>query len=313
MRAGGLVARMRFILLVSLFLVGCASDRHLIDKPFFYEVSKGSQHGVLLGTVREGVSIDELPEAVQESFRSADVLVQESKYGNVDISDRYSPSNATPIQSLLSPVEYKATVDWLNAGFTSERVRTILEEESPVGIAEKLSIVRLCKNNYSECRSMKFWQSKPMESQFHSQLGARDSFYLSTNEAAMKAHRCLSWSDEQTLANIRTTLTGGNPLIEDFARWDALEEAYRSGDTSRVATAASAFASPEIYKCVVTDRTPDWIPEIDSALTRYHAPFITVSIAHIATVPGAKSLLDLLTENGYSVKRVEFDKIRHAH
>jgi|GEM_PF-4050215 len=304
---------MRWILLVSLFMVGCAHDRHLIDKPFFYEVSKGAHHGVILGTVRMGVSAEELPEAVQKAFDSADALVLESRYGNVDLSDRYSDSRATPVRTLLSPAEYQATLEWLNRAHSAEKAREIMEEDSPVGVAEHLSWARMCDHNYHECRPLMNLQYQPLEKQLRSQLGARDLFYLATEEASARVRKCLAWSDEKTLANIRSSLTGGNPAEAEFAKWSALEEAYRSGDEKRVAVVASGFDSPEIYRCVVTAQNPAWLSEIETALTRYRSPFITVAVAHLVAPLGSKSLLDLLREDGYAVQRVEVEKVRHAH
>ena len=103
-------------------------------------------------------------------------------------------------------------------------------------------------------------------------------------------------SDEE---HIKMLLQG---LNKDNSEFNKLLSAYLKKDLDLLGTLMNnAELSPEFYSNLIVKRNQKWIPII-SELIQNKSAFIAVGAAHL---PGAKGVLNLLREAGYTITPVE--------
>lgn len=122
-------------------------------------------------------------------------------------------------------------------------------------------------------------------------------------ESAEYQVRALASLDErEILADFDTSL-------EDFEKFDVYAAsvlgAWKNGDIAKLE--AETFAdmrekAPKAFQTLITDRNLNWVREIETMMAGDDDYFIAVGAGHLI---GEGSVVDLLTEKGYSVERVQ--------
>ena len=82
-----------------------------------------------------------------------------------------------------------------------------------------------------------------------------------------------------------------------------LVKTWHRGDVEDLEFVVEDFKdNPEVYKILIQERNQNWLPKIQSFLTKGENYLVIVGAAHLVSEDG---LVNLLMENGYEVRRMD--------
>jgi uncharacterized protein YbaP (TraB family) len=273
-----------------------AAQTPAAGKHFLWTVRSGTNVLYLAGSVHAlGADVYPLPAVFEKAFESSGTLVEELNLAEVD------SLSAAPM--LLAKGMY-------GDGRTFE---SAVSKETAAMVADHVKQTGL---PMEMIRPMKPWMVMLMLTALEAQkagldasLGLDKHFYdkataakkpvIGLETAEFQIDRFDKMPDAMQEQMLRSTLTEigaqGDELKTMIAAWQrgdvaALEKSVRS----------SFAAYPAAYTSLIAERNRNWIPQLQTCLTRTTPCFVVVGAAHMV---GADGLLNLLRLKGYKIEQ----------
>lgn len=303
---------MRLSILMVLVLAGCSSIGQKIERPFLYEVSKGSSKAYLFGTVHANISADELPTGFWPYFDQADVVGTELDLKATNaVYERSFRVGHKNVREVVTPVEYDAIVQYITHKYGDEHGAKILARETPNEIADRLSRIRAWNDHPTDWMEISFYGDSKLDKELRERAVSqgKTTTYLDSASQAAKAWMCADLTDDEAAKEIRQILIGDDVIYRRNQDFRKILTAYRNGDADSMRAIdervdpSDSRDSNRSHDCLLKDRNELWAPKIESLMRAYSHPFIAMGAAHLFT--SHDSLIDLLRDRGYTVERVE--------
>jgi uncharacterized protein YbaP (TraB family) len=298
---------MRLVISALLLLVGCAEARYRVKRPFFYEISKGRFEAHILGTLHNGVSMEDLPEEVLHRFREADAFVLEADPKKINQSALdsvyYRGPKGKALKELLDAATYKKLEQFVAQILDPASQKSVLEQFTPLGayflVAKKKDaevIVGKEHATFGNARRL----AASMDREFLREAEKLEKPVLTLDEINSEFMECMMsqlYGPQETHIEMLQEVLKPKPVI-NLNGFFALVENYRAGHIP--VSAKATFAS-----CLLEDRNEMWAGKIMSYMSTYKKPFIAVGVLHLEHAE--TSVFNYLREMGYKVRRLTIE------
>lgn len=278
----------------ALLLLGAGPARP--DALPMWEVDGPAGHVAILGSIHFlKAGRDELPPAILEAYRKADVVMMEIDLDDLDPVAAQAtmqrlgidPRGRT-LEQLLGPRDYalaqaKARAagfdlallggfePWLAAITVTQLQLAALGYDADSGVEHQL--LELARRDHKEVRGLETLDQ---------QLTAMDSL----SPAAQSAFLLGTLDDAATMAD----------------KADGMVEAWKKGDARALAAELDDLRDqPELYRRIVVNRNRDWAGKLNLLLRDRHDYLVVVGTLHLV---GPDSLISLLSRAGYEPRQV---------
>lgn len=277
---------------VLVLLTGCFSHvtapRELIDavpveKPFLWQVKKGTQQSWLFGTIHMGVDAErELPSAVWDAFKASDCFVMEANPAEVTISEiakfAYLPTGQR-LSKMVAPDVYDRLKKRLNGALPE----TLIDRAQPWFVS-----VLLLRSGEAGGISMDAAMLA------RAKQAGKKIYFLEDWRSALKVLAAVTTADD-----IDEMLKEEGQLDKDLKE---LVDAYRSGEEDQLAKILARVyghseTSKEKLRRLIEGRNIKWMPNLTAALEGGSC-FVAVGAGHYL---GSHNLKSLLGESGWRV------------
>lgn len=260
-----------------------------------WQISKGNNFLYIGGTVHVlGNNDYPLPPAFEEAYNNSKKLIFE-----VDINKMESPkiqiliatkmkySDGSTLKDHLKPETYLALKEYLKP--LGIPIITF-EDFKPGLVSMMLTIMELQRLGIAGVGVDKYYNSKAAQDQ--KSLGKLETIEEQINFLA-------KMGDGDPDEFIIYTLNEIEQLSEMF---QALKEAWRNGDTERLAEIAITPLNkfPDVYEMLIVKRNKAWVPQIEAMLKTKEVEMVLVGALHLA---GKDSVLKQLESRGYTVEQ----------
>lgn len=264
--------------------VSAPADR---PQPFLWAAKKDSKTSYLFGTMHLGTDAEtELHPMVFERLDAARVVVFEANAFDVDPFAAVNLAMLKPGESVrdkLSPGRWKILVD---------RVGGILMPESTLERFKPWMLVTLVMQDMLP-------KTEPMDMTLYERAkeAKKEIVFLESLEEQVKM------VDASMDAKLLDDTLGELPLAEKMLL--DLATAYRAGDLPKLSGLTfdpeEMKKHPAMFETLLYERNRRWAPKIGPLFQKGEV-FVAVGAAHLL---GDKSVLALLTKQGYDIERVE--------
>jgi len=254
---------------------------------FLWEAKKGDQQLTLVGTMHVGISRDDMDPKLWSRLADAETVIVETDVGNQDPALMQSfmlLPKGQDLSKLLGPKHWKRFVEVLKKGdsaFTEDG----LKQYTPMAAGALLLQL----------------QAKEEQDMAPGQVPIDQVIYEKAKE--LKKKTLTFETNKEQLGHLKTvfTIEAVRGMLDD---WDAeskefarLKDTFKRGD-SKALDALLEEVPAEIRGVLLDARNRNWMQALPKLSSKRHT-LIAVGAAHFA---GAKGLLKLLEQNGYSIK-----------
>jgi len=300
---------MKYLLsLLAFGIVACTSaPKQVVQKPFLYEVKKGTSKGYIFGTIHTGVDVSELPDSFWPYFDKADRVIVEgfsppeaimasvNKYG-------YRSPEQKSLRELLSFEEYMALLAKVQKGHGVEVAKL-----SPFGAYNILLQIERYGGVQSQMKTQALTLEDSMDGNLYMRAINQNKSIVQLDEGHLETiTACLATGHDQFYLNeIRRFLTKKTALQEELQFDEKAKAVYRESDEKALQDILSTPESMEFYACTTAERNKRWISQIESSLQSSSHTFVAVGTGHLTDGPA--SLEKLFTARGYTFQRVNLN------
>lgn len=291
------------LLLVSLmFAMNSANATQTLDKPMFFEISKNGETAYILGTMHVDIKLESLPSYVFLQLQNANTVVIET---NLDealplVSELQTKPSATPLHSYLTNDE------WLKLSATLEQ--SGLSQEQIVGLYPAQAMSQYVQ---AEISKLALRQTLPpfldgAIAQYGVDngklLGFLDPVEVQINiiksiyEDATQLKQVLGLNTPQDVLTYVTDVQN-----KELSAQQLMFDLFYKGDEAALYQLMEQNLSVAQKEAILDTRNKNWIPVINNLMTNQGTEFIAFGAGHLS---GSNGVLELLTKEGYSVKRV---------
>lgn len=260
-----------------------------------WEVSAGGDTIHLLGSIHllrpEAYPLDP---AIYEAFDGAEVVAFE-----IDLSEMAESGPLMMTRGMLP--DGRTIADVLPGDLAAELERraaalalpaVMVKGMKPWFAAMTLSAMVL--------RRAGFEAAAGIDMHFHERAGATGKRIVGLERLEDQLDALDGLSDGAEAAFLRTTLA---QLDSTAAMLDRTTALWKRGDVEGLAalTTASMRGQPELVERLLDRRNRRWVPQIEALLRSGEPAIVIVGVAHLV---GDGSVVDLLRERGYTIRRV---------
>ncbi len=312
---------MKFILLISLFLLISCSSRMKVNNPFYYEVTKDDKVMHVLGTMHVRFELSDFHPQVQKDISHAEKICLEvdeeviAGYRSIYQKDytNYAKRHFTkpyPLADKISPEGMKNLLFTLRM----DEVRKLLNtwsitasptELNPLLAMEVINDLIRRQQTYafppivferSNRHDLK-WLTHDFENQLDMEIlkyaRAEKKTVFALDEIPEEGAFSEAEIEDKGLAFIET-LYGKEP--EGLNTFNRLKSAYQIGDEKELLQLLSEQKENDLK---LVERNKLWVSKIKWALEK--RLFVAVGALHLV---GKDNFLEFLTREGYSVKKI---------
>lgn len=283
-------------LLVSLCFLGLVSEAsaHFFAKPLLWEAKKGEQTVHVFGTFHLGIGLSDFPPSLQDYVKRSSTFLMETELSASTARLMQERALLPAGQSLdqYLPAETWEKLIQMMAGILPEESLKQLKPWYVSIVMTQMAIQQLRFEGSLDLELREFARAQSLE------LGHLESadIQISVMEASFPSH-VLDASLRQTENPLQTMKQGLVALHGCFVLADLACLEKNMGPSSKGGT-----LEPFQIDLLLKQRNRTWIPKIEKA-SRHGKTFVAVGAGHLV---GEDNVLELLAEEGFTIRRIEF-------
>ncbi|MFP5491760.1 MAG: TraB/GumN family protein [Bacteriovoracia bacterium] len=302
---------MRLFWLTFLTLISCATTDKSIDRPFLYEVSKGSERGYFFGTVHVNVAARDLPANFWRYFNLSDAFVAEvDMTKQIPLIERglqqrmFRSGEDTPLRDGVRPKTYQLLEKYLYERYP-KKAQEMLDRFTLMGVYAFLLATHQkevhIKNELESFEGGRI-QLGSLDQELTERAIIQKKSILTLDELESESFISCSiyhrYGAAQDYEKNILTLLSDSPHKIDRDPFIRLMNAYRSGNENFFRREQTARG------CLLEGRNEQWMNKIKFSLRQYKRPFIAVGLYHLEH--SGETVLKMLMREGYKVRRLRF-------
>lgn len=302
---------MRFVWSALLILFSCATTDKSINRPFLYEVTKGSERGYFFGTVHVNVAARDLPADFLPYFNQSDAFVAEvDMTKQIPLIERglkermLRSGEDAAIRELVQVSTYQLLEKYLFERYP-KKAQEMLEKFTLMGVYAFLLATHEkevhIKNELESFEGGRV-QLGSLDQELTERAMMQNKPILTLDQLESESFISCSiyhrYGAAQDYEKNLLTLLGDSPLKLDRDPFIRLMNAYRSGNEN-------FFRREQTSRgCLLEGRNEQWMDKIKFSLRQYKRPFIAVGLYHLEH--SGETVLKMLLREGYKVRRLRF-------
>ena len=275
-----------------------------LKKPFYYSATKGDQKAHILGTMHIGIPAEDLPGQILTDLKNSEAVFIEYDLESEDnklaaeisFYAKLGKVNSVGLKKQLTPIYWNKFLLKINSFYKNKYSADEINHWSP-----KLAYISLVDTTKYHTEVTRAYAAR---------MNPRFALDLTLTQYAKDQQKVItSLDDEQHITqeceDLKSLYGIRAILDEKTVSFEELEKAYVSGDEKTVYEINTKNSTKEIEKCLLIDRNHKWMFKLNPSLESFNPSFIAVGVGHLL---GPENLLELLSQEGFHVERVNFNK-----